>query len=316
MRPANKIETMRQYSKCMMVSLVLACASALCAQSGNTSGAPAVQPPAATAPGASAPAPHPKPHLPIKAKTHEEYVAYQTAIANKQDAEAMAKAAADFAAKFPDSDCRVLLYRATMKSYRNAQDPQKMMEAALKVLELDNDDPEALLSVAEVQEEHTTAMDLDRDQRMAQALANAQHALAALDSDLIVPVGTPADRVEVYKKYLKASALGIIGTVQYKQEKYPEAEVSLRQAIEADPGNVDSVIVLRLALALDQEKKYEDALTQANRAIELSKDGTEVARVAKTERDRLTALVAQGSAAGGSDVAPPSEDNSQGHPGN
>ena len=316
MRPVSEIETMRQYSKCMTVSLILACASVLCAQNGNTSDAPAVQPPAATPPGTTAPIPHAKPHLPIKAKTHEEYVAYQTAIANKQDAEAMAKAAEEFAAKFPDSDCRVLLYRATMKSYRTGQDPLKMMEAALKVLELDNDDPEALLSVAEVQEEHTTAMDLDRDQRMAQALANAQHALTTIDSDLIVPVGTPADRVEVYKKYLKASALGIIGTVQYKQEKYPEAEASLRQAIEADPGNVDSVIVLRLALALDQEKKYEDALTQANRAVELSKDGTEVARVAKTERDRLTALVAQGSAASGSDVAPPSDDSSQGHPGN
>jgi tetratricopeptide (TPR) repeat protein len=307
---------MKRYGKWTTVSLVLAGASALFAQDGNSSEAPAVQPPAASAPTTTAPTQHAKPHLPIKAKTHEEYVAYQTAIANKADAEAMAKASADFAAKFPDSDCRVLLYRATMKSYRTAAEPEKMMDAALKVLELDNDDPEALLSVAEVQEEHTTAMDLDRDQRMEQALANAQHALKTIDTDLIVPVGTPADRVDVYKKYLKASALGIIGTVQYKEEKYPEAEASLRQAIEVDPANADSVIVLRLALALDQEKKYEDALTQANRAIELSKDGTEVARIAKTERDRLMALVAQGSAAGGSDVAPPANDSSHGPEGN
>lgn len=307
---------MKRYCQWIAVSLVLSGASALHAQNGNSSDAPPVQPSAAVAPAAAAPAQHSKPHLPIQAKTHDEYVAYQTAIANKQDPEAMAKAAADFAAKFPESDCRVLLYRATMKSYRTAGEPEKMMEAALKVLELDTDDPEALLSVAEVQEEHTTAMDLDRGQRMEQALANAQHALKTMDTDLIVPVGTPAERVEVYKKYLRASALGIIGTVQYKEEKYAEAEASLRQAIEADPANVDSVIVLRLALALDQQKKYEDALTQANRAIELSKDGTEVARVAKNERDRLTALVAQGSAAGGSDVAPPTNDNSQGPQGN
>lgn len=306
---------MKRYCKWTSVSLVLAGASALYAQNGNTSEMP-VQPPAASASAAVAPTAHTKPHLPIKAKTHEEYVAYQAAIANKQDSEAMAKAAADFAAKFPDSDCRVLLYRATMKAYRTAAEPEKMMEAALKVLDLDQDDPEALLALAEVQEEHTTAMDLDRDQRMEQALANAQHALATIDSDLIVPVGTPADRVEVYKKYLKASALGIVGTVQYKEEKYPEAEASLRKAIEADPANIDSVLVLRLALVLDQQKKYEDALTQANRAIELSKDGTEVARVAKTERDRLTALVAQGSAAGGADVTPPANDNSPGHEGN
>lgn len=304
---------MRQYTKWMTILLVAASVSALQGQSGSSD---------ETAPPAAAPAPspataqHSKPHLPIKAKTHEEYVAYQAAITNKQDPEAMAKAAADFAAKFPDSDCRVLLYRASMKGYRTAAEPEKMMDAALKVLELDNDDPEALLSVAEVQEEHTTAMDLDRNQRMEQALANAQHALKTMDTDLIVPVGTPADRVDVYKKYLKASALGIIGTVQYKEEKYPEAEASLRQAIDADPTNIDSVLVLRLALALDQQKKYEDALAQVNRAIELSKDGTEVARVAKNERDRLSALVAQGSAAGGADVAPPANDNSPGPQGN
>lgn len=306
---------MRQCTTWVAIFLVAASGSALNAQNGNSDETTAA-PPVSPAPPPRATAQHTKPHLPIKAKTHEEYVAYQTAIANKQDAEAMAKAAADFAVKFPDSDCRILLYRATMKGYRTAAEPEKMMAAALKVLELDIDDPEALLSVAEVQEEHTTAMDLDRDQRMEQALANAQHALTTIDTDLIVPVGTPADRVDIYKKYLKASALGIIGTVQYKKQKYPEAEASLRRAIEADPANIDSVIVLRLALSLDQQKKYEDALTQANRAVELSKDGTEVARVAKNERDRLTALVAQGSAAGGADVAPPANDSSQGPQGN
>jgi len=228
----------------------------------------------------------------------------------------MAKAAADFAGKFPDSDVRVLLYRASMKSYRTAGEPEKMMEAAQKVLELDKDDPEALLSLAEVQEEHTTAMDLDRGQRMEQALANAQHALSTIDSDLIVPVGTSQEREQAYKKYLKSSALAIIGTVQYKEEHYPEAESSLRQAIEVDPANVDSVVVLRLALSLDQQKKYEDALQQANRAVELSKDGSEVARVAKNERDRLLALVTQGSTSTGADVAAPANDSSDGHEGN
>src|SRR6266498_4574817 len=236
--------------------------------------------------------------LPIKARTHEEYVAYQAAMANKQNAEAMEKSATEFAAKFPDSNIRLLLYRAVMKSYRTAGDSQKMMDAALKVLELDKDDPEALLFVAEVQEQHTTPMDLDRDQRMDQTLANAQHALATIDSDLIVPVGTPADRVEAYKKYLRSAALSIAGTIQYKREHYPEAESTPRQALAADPTNPDSVVLLRLALSLDQEKKYEDALQQANRAVELTKDDTDAGRLARTERDRLTAVIAKNSVTG------------------
>lgn len=236
--------------------------------------------------------------LPIKARTHEEYVAYQAAMANKENAEAIEKSAAEFAAKFPDSNIRLLLYRAVMKSYRSAGDPQKMMDAALKVLELDKDDPEALLFVAQVQEQHTTPMDLDREQRMDQALANAQHALATIDTGLIVRVGTPADHVEAYKKFLRSSALSIVGSIQYKREQYPEAESTLRQALAADAANPDGVVLLRLALALDQEKKYEDALQQANRAVELTKDETDAGRLARTERDRLTAVIAQNSATG------------------
>jgi hypothetical protein len=44
---------------------------------------------------------------------------------------------------------------------------------------------------------------------------------------------------------------------------------------------------LRLALALDQQKKYSDALHQANRAVELTQEGTDVGKMARSERDRL-----------------------------
>jgi tetratricopeptide (TPR) repeat protein len=199
-----------------------------------------------------------------------------------------------------------------MKAYRQSGDAQKMMDSALKVLELSKDDPEALLAVAQVQEEHTSPMDLDRDERMDQAVANAQHALATIDTDLVVPLNTNPDSIEPYKKLLRASALAIVGTIQYRREQYPEAERTLRQAIDADTANVDGVIVLRLACSLDQQKKYQEALEQANRAVELTKEDSEAGRLARNERGRLTALLAQNSAPGTSDVVPASNDSSPG----
>jgi tetratricopeptide (TPR) repeat protein len=244
--------------------------------------APAANPQAAAGP--------PSGRAPVQAKTQEEYQAYQAAVSNAQNPPAMEKAADDFAAKFPTSDLRVLLYRAAMHSYQTTADSAKMLAMGQKVLAIDKDDPEALIGVAEVLEEQTSPTDLDRDQRMTQAVTYAQHALETLDTDLAVPAGSPPERVEAYKKYLRATALTIIGTIQYKREQYPDAEGNLRKAIDADTANPDAVVILRLALALDQQKKYPEALQQAKRAVELTQDSTDVGKMARNERDRLVVV--------------------------
>ena len=129
-------------------------------------------------------------------------------------------------------------------------------------------------------------MDLDREERMDQAVANAQHALQTIDTDLSAPAGTQPERLEAYKKYLRSTALAIVGTIQYKRAQYADAEGTLRKAIEADSANPDAVVVLRLALALDQQKKYQDALQQANRAVDLTKEDTDAGKSARSERSR------------------------------
>ena len=239
---------------------------------------------------------------PVQTKTREEYKAYQAAVANEQNPEAMEKAADDFAAKFSSSDVRVLLYRAAMSSYQNAGNPEKMMNMGLKVLAIDKDDPEALIGIAEILEERTGPTDLDRQQRSEQVVEYAGHALKTLDTDLAVPAGTSPDRVDAYKKYLRSTALAIIGTIYYKQEHFAEAETKLRDAMETDAANPDPVVVLRLALALDQQKKYSDALEQANRAVELTQEDTDLGRMARNERDRL---VVQEGGSGASAVSAP-----------
>ena len=223
----------------------------------------------------------------VQARTQAEYEAYQ-AIKNKpQTPEEFEKAADEFAAKFPESNLRIVLYRGVMQSYQQAENGDKMLTAGLKVLSLDKDNPEALIVVGEIQEEHTSPMDLDREQRMDQAAANAQHALQTIDTDLAVPAGAQPEKVEAYKKYLRSTALAIIGKIQYKRQQYPEAEDTLRKALEADPANPDPVVLLSLSLSLDMQKKYQDALQEANRAVDLTKEDTDVGKSARSERDRL-----------------------------
>jgi tetratricopeptide (TPR) repeat protein len=227
---------------------------------------------------------------PPQAKTQAEFDAFNAAKAKGNDAGALEKAADDFAAKFPDSELRILLYEAAMQSYQQANNGDKMGEMGRKVLTLDPDQPDALINVAEVVVEHTRDTDLDKDQRFDEAYKTAQHALQTVDTDLSIPAGTPQDKIDAYKGYLRSSAYSVLGTLQFNREKYSEAENFYRKAIDAFPSQPDPIVVLRLALALDKEEKYPAALEQANRAVQLTQEGTTAGTYARRERDRLTQL--------------------------
>jgi len=232
-----------------------------------------------------------------QAKTQAEFDAYKATIANQNDPAAMEKAADDFAAKFPTSELRTVLYRGAMRGYQNANNGDKLSEVAQKLLKIDGDDPEALVNVAEVIAEHTRDTDLDKDQHFDEAMKNAQRALETIETD--VPPGMTESQMEAYKGLLRSTAYSIMGTVAFNKEKYSDAEGYYRKSIDAYPSQPDPVVILRLTVALDRQEKYPEALKQANRAVELTQDGTAAGTAARHERDRLVQLT------GGSAPAPP-----------
>ena len=271
---------------------------ALWAEAQN-SGQPAQQkPPAAgqAAPAQGAAVPPAK--RPPQAKTQPEFDAYKAAAAST-DAAALEKASDDFATKFPDSELRVLLYKTAMRNYQNANNAEKTDTMGRKVLTFDGDDPEALVIVAEVIAERTRDSDIDKDQRYAEAISMAQKATQTVDTDVQVPAGTPQDKIDAYKSLLRSNAYSIIGTIEFKKENYPAAQENLQKSIDAFPSNPDPVVILRLALALDKQQKYPEALKVANRAVELTQDNTAIGTPARRERDRLQQLT------GGAAPAPP-----------
>ena len=234
------------------------------------------------------------------AKTQPEFDAYKAAIQLTDAAEAE-KAADDFAAKFPDSELRAVLYKSAMQKYQS--NPDKTLEMAQKALALDGDDPEALVTASQVLAERTRDTDLDRDQKLAEAKKDAERALATVDTD-VPATGFPPEKIDQFKRFVRSEAYAVLGTLATNAKNYPEAETDLRKSIEAFPEQVDPVAVLRLAIALDMQNKYPDALKYANQAVDLTKNQPDsaAARAARSEQDRLTKL-SSGSAPGQS--APP-----------
>lgn len=242
---------------------------------------------------------------PPQAKTQPEFEAYKAAIA-LTDAAAAEKAADDFAAKFPDSELRVVLYKSAMQKYQQANNADKMMEMAQKALTYDQDDPESLVAVSEVLAERTRDTDLDKDQRLAESKKDAERALQTVDTDLPT-VGVSAEQLAAYKGFLRSEAYAVLGSLASGAKNWPDAEADLRKSIDAYPQQVDPVAVLRLAVALDMQNKIPEGLKYANQAVDLTKDHPDspAGKAARAEQDRLTRLNA--GSAPGQNAAPPAQ---------
>jgi tetratricopeptide (TPR) repeat protein len=264
---------------------------ALCGLSFGQDKPAAQNPPAGQAAGQTAgQAAAPAGKRPPQAKTQAEYAAFNSAKA-LTDPAALEKAADDFATKFPDSELRPMLYKAAMQEYQQANNADKMTDMAHKALSYDPDDPEALLGIAQVLAERTRETDLDKDQKLDEAKKDAQRALATIDTDLPTTGYDPA-KLAQYKGFLRSEAYAILGALASNAKSWPEAESDLRKSIDAFPEQVDSIAVLRLAVALDMQNKFPEALKYANQAVDLTKDHPDsgAGKAAREEQDRLTKL--------------------------
>jgi tetratricopeptide (TPR) repeat protein len=199
----------------------------------------------------------------------------------------------------------VLLYKSAMRNYQSANNAEKTEAMGRKVLSFDGDDPEALVIISEVIAEKTRDSDIDKDQRFGEATALAQKATQTVDTDVQVPAGTPQEKIDAYKSLLRSNAYSILGTIEFKKENYPKAQEDLQKSIDAFPSQPDPVVVLRLALALDKQGKYPEALKAANRAVELTQENTVIGTPARRERDRLQQLT--GGAAPAQPQSPPKQ---------
>lgn len=281
----------------------------MCAGSfGQSNSKPAGQnPPAGQAAGQAAPAAGqaatPQGKRPPAAKTQPEFDAYKAAIA-QTDPAALEKAADDFATKFPDSELRAPLYTAAMQRYQQANNADKMMDMGKKVLAIDPDDPAALVGIAQALAERTRDTDLDKDQRIAEAKKDAERALVTVDTD-VPTTGYAPEQIAAFKNFLRSVAYGVLGTISFKAESWADAETNLRKSIDVLPQQPDTLVVFRLAVALDMQNKYPEAMKYADQAVDLTKDHPEagVGKAARDEKDRLTKL--SSGTAPGQTAAPP-----------
>jgi tetratricopeptide (TPR) repeat protein len=229
-----------------------------------------------------------------QAKSQEEYKAYQDAAA-KTDPTEVAAAADAFAAKFPNSELREILYVRAMNLYQQNDNVEKEIATGRKAIAIDPIDPVPLIHVASALAETTRDTDLDRQDRLNEAAKDAQAAINNIDTGLHVPPNVPPEQVAVVKASITAMAYETLGVVHISQKDYAAAEQALQKAVDARKASPDASVYLRLSVAQDNLAKYPQALEAANKAAQLAPPGSVVQSLAKQQQARLQKLIAAGS---------------------
>ena len=260
---------------------------------GITTGA---QQPATTPP----PQSQPPGKRPPQAKTQQEYKDYNADYALSGGA-AVEKAADDFAAKYPQSELREYLYSKAMHEYQNENNPGKMLAMGEKVLALDADNSIALVLTATVLADSLSDADQDREQKIAEIKKNSSRALETVDTGFTPPANATPEQIAAYKSTLQSMAHSALGIMDLKTSDDAGAEKELHAAADLNKSQPDPYIWYHLALAQDhlatgmadkreQQKKYVEALSSVNQALQYTGSNADLAKLAQGEHERLQKL--------------------------
>src|SRR6185437_7727898 len=220
-----------------------------------------------------------------QAKTKQERDDFNRAYALTGGAASEA-AANDFAAQYTESQLRRYLYSNAMLQYQRENNSDKMLAMAEKVLELDQDNPLALVLIATAMANSLGDRDRDREHKVSAIKRNAARAIQLAEKEY--PPGN--ETAELYKTTLQSMAYSALGIMKLKTGDDAGAEKDLLTAADLRKSRPDPYVWYHLALAQDHRKKYTAALNSVDQALQLASSDPELQKLAEVEHGRLAGL--------------------------
>ena len=221
-----------------------------------------------------------------EAKTQQERDDFTAAYA-LTGAAAEEAVANDFAARYPASELRRYLYTSAMVQYQHENNSAKMLAMGEKILELDPENPLALVLTATALADGLADRDRDRDKKINAIKRNAGRAIQAAEAAYADP---SAETAPLYKTTLQSMAYSALGIMKLKTGDDAGAEKDLMRAAELAKIHPDPRVWYHLALAQDHRKKYAAALSSVQQALQLSSSDPELQQLAEAEHERLAGM--------------------------
>jgi hypothetical protein len=220
------------------------------------------QPPAAAA-GATPAAPQQKKEI----KDPQEYNAYLGAIQQTDD-NAKAVALEGFVQQYPNSVVKEDALELLMATYQKMNNPQKLVETANKLLQVDPNNLRALALMAYLERTQAEQGGPAAAQNWTEAQKYAQRGMEALKT--AKPEGMSEADFQKFKTDTSVLFNGVAGMAALQNRDYATAQQRLQDSVTSNPNNLADVYPLALAYLQAPQPNYVQGVWYLARAANLA----------------------------------------------
>jgi tetratricopeptide (TPR) repeat protein len=189
---------------------------------------------------------------------------------------------------FADTEYKDMLLNMAMEAAQRKGDYPQTVAFGEQVIKNNPNDVTARVTMAETIAAHSKDTDLDKDKSIQQVRDYANKSLELLKSNVAPPAGVPADKWPDFQKQLTSQAHDSLAQAFELEKKYPEAITEYKAALDAQPTN--SVAMVRLAKAYNENKQYDDAISAADKALAAADAPAAVKSFAQQQKDAATRM--------------------------
>lgn len=190
---------------------------------------------------------------------------------------------------FADTEYKGMLLDMAIQAAQNKGDYAQTVAFGEQAVQLDPNNVEAYVKLAETIALHTRENDLDKDQSLKKVETDAHKALDLLKAASTPPSGIPADQWPAYKKQLEGQAHDALGMADDVAKKFPEAieEYKTALAVYSNP-----IILTHMAKAYLDAKQYDDAIATDDKVLAMSETDApaNVKQFAQQQKDAATKM--------------------------
>jgi tetratricopeptide (TPR) repeat protein len=188
---------------------------------------------------------------------------------------------------FADTEYKAMLLDMAIQAAQNKGDYAQTVAFAEQATQLDPNNIEAYVKLAETIAAHTRENDLDKDQSLKKVDTDAHKALDLLKTASAPPQGIPADQWPAYKKQLEGQVHDALGMADDVAKKFPESIEEYKAALASYS---NPIILTHMAKAYIDAKQYDDAIATDDKVLAMADAPANVKQFAQQQKDSATKM--------------------------